>query len=143
MLPTLLHAHGYLYTIRHIIYLMNPSKQSPLLVFSPSTPPEPPIPFSPLFTLLALFVHINLHILIYPNRQSLTGITPLSHTPLYGISALAPCLSIFLARDRFTILWWCVAGSMVWIVHSIRQSVDRGDESISNLEGLRYIAPGA
>jgi hypothetical protein len=125
---------------RHLIFLVNP--KNPLLVFSSSSE-DTPIPLLIPFTLLAIAIHLNLGLLLYPNRSTWTKITPLSYLPLFGLSAISPCLGILLGRSWLTVAWWSVAGEVVWVAHRVQRWIDKGDQSITELEGMKYLAPGA
>ncbi|KIM89228.1 hypothetical protein PILCRDRAFT_813155 [Piloderma croceum F 1598] len=125
----------------HLIFLVNPT--NPLLVFFSSKQPDTPIPLLIPFTLLAVLIHLDLGLLLYPDRSRLTDIAPLSYLPLFGLSALSPFLSILLGRHWLTVAWWSVTGGVVWLAHSVQQWIDQGAQSILELEKMKYVAPGA
>jgi hypothetical protein len=125
---------------RHLIFLINPT--NPLLVFSPSAQPDTPIPLLIPLTLLAILIHLDLGLLLYPSQSTLT-ITPFSYLPLCCLSAVSPCMSILLGRNWLTVAWWSVTGGVVWLAHSVQCWIDKGDRSIMELEGMKYVAPGA
>jgi hypothetical protein len=126
---------------RHIIFLVNPT--NPLLVFSSGIEKDPPIPLLIPFTLLAIIIHLDLSLLLYPDRSTLTDISPLPYPPLFGLSALSPCLSILLGRSWLTVAWWSVSGGVVWLAYNVQHWIDKGDQSIKELEGMKYVAAGA
>lgn len=123
---------------RHLIFLVNP--KNPLLVFSSDNEPDTSIPLLIPLTFLSIMIHLNLGLLLYPR---MIDITPLSYLPLFGISAISPCLSILLGRSWLTIAWWSVAGGVVWVAYSVQRWIENGNQSIAELEGMKYVAPGA
>jgi hypothetical protein len=125
----------------HLIFLVSPT--NPLLVFASTAEPDIPIPLLIPFTLLAIAIHLDLGLLLYPDRSTLTDIQPLSYLPLFGLSAVSPCLSLLLGRSWLTVAWWSVTGGVVWVAHSVQGWMDKGDQSITELEGMQYVAPGA
>ncbi|KZP33688.1 hypothetical protein FIBSPDRAFT_313104 [Athelia psychrophila] len=139
----------YLYVIQavialsgflHVIYLK--SHTNPLLALFPISQADTPLRPTSL-TILAIFIHLNLSLLTYPNHLSPINITPLPYVYLFGLCAVAPGLSLLLGRGWLTIAWWSVTGGVVWLAHTVHQTTQRREESIARLEGLRYVAPGA
>lgn len=128
-------------TVRHLIFLVNPT--NPLLVLFSSKQPDTPIPLLLPFTLLAVLIHLDLGLLLYPDRSRLTDVAPLSYLPLFGLSALSPFLSILLGRHWLTVAWWSVTGGVVWLAHSVQRWINQGAQSILELEKMKYVAPGA
>ena len=78
--------------------------------------------------------------MLYPDR---VDIPTLSFPLLFCLSMIAPCVSILLGHDWVTVTWWSVAAAVVWLVHTVQRWIDGEAESISELEGLKYVAPGA
>jgi hypothetical protein len=126
---------------RHLVFLVTQS--NPLSVLSQSVEPDPSIPLSVPFTLLAIAIHLNLALLLYPDRESITDIPSFSYQTLFGLSVVAPCLCFFLGRELITVTWWGAATGVVWLAHTVQRWIDMESESISELEGMKYVAPGA
>ncbi|THH27033.1 hypothetical protein EUX98_g7148 [Antrodiella citrinella] len=99
----------------HLVYLFGPSKEPPTAAIFPRyLPPDEfnPIPGYHVFTLLHLFVHLNLSGQVLPTAHPLrrwfsrnvftsspyTFFIPLPYLFLFGIAALAPILSLFMAQ---------------------------------------------
>jgi len=132
----------------HLIYLFKSSKDSPIMVLIPALhpDPDPPIPLPTLFTLLSLYLHLNLALLLHPNEVRARidiEIRSLSYQLSYVLAAVAPALCIFLGRSWQTVTWWSLTGTIVFVTHTVQESINRGNESISELEAMRYVAPGA
>ncbi|KAJ6508723.1 hypothetical protein C8R45DRAFT_968465 [Mycena sanguinolenta] len=108
-----------------------------------TTEPDPPCPT--LFALLALALHANLALLLHPNlllRLHPTVPLPLSYSLSYLLSAVAPSLSVFLARSWQAIAWAALPLLVVGLTHSVHSTLREGDEALAELETLQYRAPG-
>jgi hypothetical protein len=125
---------------RHLIFLVKPT--NPLLVFSSSIE-DTSIPLSILFTILAIAIHVNLSLLLYPERSTLAEISLLSYRPLFALSAVSPCLGLLLGRGWLTVAWWSVSGMVVCLAYSVQRWIDKENQSLTELEELKYVAPGA
>ncbi|TFK40807.1 hypothetical protein BDQ12DRAFT_734000 [Crucibulum laeve] len=132
------------------VFLFSPSKSSPLFSLFPaaSVGEDLSMPLPTLFIMLSLFVHLNLAFLFHPNEirmllQLNQNPSPLSYELLYTLSAVPPTLSAFLWRPWQTTLWWCFTPMIVFIVHTVMSAIDNGNESIADLETMKYVAPGA
>lgn len=132
-----------------LVFLFSPSKQSPLLIIFPSSVEhEPSIPFPSCFTLLSLFLHLNLAILCHPDLvrvhlQLNNNPRSLSYELLYSMSAVPPTLSLFLQKTWQTTVWWCSPALIIFIVQSVMEAIETGNQGVAELESLKYVAPGA
>ncbi|KAL0961094.1 hypothetical protein HGRIS_006076 [Hohenbuehelia grisea] len=144
----------FLSFLLHVVFLFSSRKASPLLSILPSEiiDPDPPLPLVSLFSLISLALHLNLAILLDPQRaRSLLGgefgeqisLHYLSYQFSYAIAAVAPTLCLFLGRSWQTIVWWCFPIGLIYITQSLQQAIAQGHESIMALEAMRYRAPGA
>ncbi|KAJ7459884.1 hypothetical protein FB451DRAFT_1563576 [Mycena latifolia] len=127
-----------------LVYLLNPSKASPLLALVPLAPsappdPDPPLPCPSLFALLALALHANLALHLHPRPQLRA---PLAYPLMYALAAVAPTLALFLARSWQTTVWAAVPGLVVALMHSVHATLQEGNEALAELESLKYRAPG-
>jgi len=124
---------------------------NPLLVMIPQDIPDSSvdIPLPAVFTFLNLVVHINLALIAF--RDTLTIQYHLSEAPTilipyqlcYAIAAVPLALSMFLRRSWQLTTWWGVTLLIVFTIQTVLVSIDQGNESISELESLRYVSPGA
>lgn len=129
---------------------MDSPHQNPLFSIFPAELVEtvPSIPYPVMATLLSLTIHINLAVLaLLGDLQTRIQFGDLDFHPvpyqlLYIISAVAPTLSLFLRRSWQSTAWWSLTIAMVFIVHTLTGSIERGNESIAELETMKYVAPG-
>ncbi|KAJ7259490.1 hypothetical protein B0H12DRAFT_1108257 [Mycena haematopus] len=108
-----------------------------------TTEPNPPCPT--LFALVALAVHANLALHLHPNlapRLRLRPPLPLSYLLSYLATAVAPSLSLFLARSWQATAWDALPLLVVALTHSVHSTLMEGDEALAELEALQYRAPG-
>ncbi|KAG6890623.1 hypothetical protein C0995_006599 [Termitomyces sp. Mi166 len=125
--------------------------KNPLLAIFPPTisdnTPEIPLPIP--FTLLNMFLHFNLALLVFPtelrslNIFSETRLHPLPYQLTYAIAAVPPTLSMFLRKSWQSTTWWGVTILIVSTVQMVMDSIHEGNESISELESMRYVSRGA
>lgn len=131
--------------------LVNSPHENPLLAIFPANLPEeiPSIPYPVIATLLSLTIHINLAALAFSGDSQTRvrfgdfDVHPIPYQLLYVISAVAPTLSLFLRRSWQSTAWWSLTAAVVFTVHTVTGSIDRGNESIAELETMKYVAPGA
>jgi hypothetical protein len=95
-----------------------------------------------LFALLALALHANLALLLHPNLLLRLYPLPLSYSLSYALSAVAPSLSLFLARSWQATAWAALPVLVVALTHSVHSTLQEGDEALAELETLQYRAPG-
>jgi hypothetical protein len=95
-----------------------------------------------LFALLALALHANLALLLHPNLVLRLYPLPLSYSLSYALSAVAPSLSLFLARSWQATAWAALPLLAVALTHSVHSTLQEGDEALAELETLQYRAPG-
>jgi hypothetical protein len=132
-----------------LIYLFSPSKSIPILAILPSNNPNAnaPIPLSNLLTCNSLMIHLGLALLLYPEKlqawfQS-RNLKPLPYPAMYTFSAIAPVLSVLSGRAWQTTVWWSLTGALVSVVQTVQESIIQGNQSVAELEKLKYVAPGA
>ena len=113
-------------------------KHNPLLAIYPIRGPEPSIPLPAIFTILSLFIHLNLILLF-----SSGGIRPLPYQLLYSLSAVAPTLSLCLQKPWQITLWWCITPLMVYLNQTVMDAFQQSIQGIADLEQMKYTAPGA
>jgi len=114
-------------------------KNNPLLAIYPIRGgPEQSIPLPVIFTILSLFIHLNLALIFSPGR-----IRPLPYQLLYRLSAVAPTLSLFLQKPWQTTVWWCITPLMVYLNQTFMDAFQQSIQGIADLEQLKYTAPGA
>lgn len=125
-------------------------KTNPLLIIFPEDTPSPrsAIPFATGFTLLSLFIHLNLALLFHPDEvrahlQLTHNPKPLSYGMLYVLSAVSPTLSLFLRLPWQVTAWWLSASVIVFAVQSVMDTVESNSQGISELESMRYVSRGA
>jgi hypothetical protein len=124
---------------------------NPLLVIIPppiiKTPSSIPLPG--LFTVLSIILHINLALLASLDhiklrfRISHVQLHPLSYQLSYALSAVAPTLSLLLQRPWQSTVWWSMTGAVVFTTHSVMSAIEEGNKNVSELESMKYVAPGA
>lgn len=120
-----------------------------LIIFPEDTPSlRSVIPFATGFTLLALFIHLNLAVLFHPDEvrthlQLTHNPKPLSYGMLYVLSAVSPTLSVFLHLPWQVTAWWLFTSVIVFVVQSVMDTIESGTQGISELESMRYVSRGA
>ena len=70
-------------------------------------------------------------------------IQPLPYAVVLPLSATAPTLCVLLGRSWQTVGWWSFTTLVTSIVNTVQASIVRADESVIELENLKYRAPGA
>jgi len=135
---------------RQFIQLLAPTTSNPVLIIFPAELPSSRsvIPFATGFTLLALFIHLNLAILFHPDDvrtclQLTHNPQPLSYGMLYALSAVAPTLSLFLYSPWKTTLWWLLTTVVIFAVQCAMNTIESSSRGISELESKRYVFRGA
>ncbi|KAH6912608.1 hypothetical protein BKA70DRAFT_1422182 [Coprinopsis sp. MPI-PUGE-AT-0042] len=130
-----------------LIYLFNPSKDSPLLtLFPPSGPASSPVPLSTLLTLISLVSHGSLVMLSRQQTHLLAQLRLPDGIPfsvLYSISAVGPTLALVLGKPWQTTVWWCFTAAIIFVSQTVLEAIDAGDHSVAELEAIMYRAPGA
>lgn len=130
--------------------LVNSPHENPLFaIFPADLMEETSIPYPVIATLLSLAIHVNLAVLTFSGdsqtrvRLGDLDVHPVPYQLLYIISAVAPTLSLFLRRSWQSTAWWSLTAAVVFTVHTVAGSIDRGNERIAELETMKYVAPGA
>ncbi|KAH0586197.1 hypothetical protein H2248_007456 [Termitomyces sp. 'cryptogamus'] len=144
---TILRVLLILSSILQIISLFN----NPLLTIFPTTildtTPEIPLPIP--FTLLNMFLHFNLALVTFPtelrslNIFSEAALHSFPYQLTYAVAAVPPTLSMFLRKSWQSTAWWGVTILVVFTVQTVTYSINKGNESISELESMRYVSRGA
>lgn len=98
--------------------------------------------------LLAFLIHLNLFLYLLPSHIRMGGNEiqlpyPLSFGRTYTLSAVAPTLCLFIGHTWQKTSWWFITPAMVYIVHAVKTSIFEANKGVSELEGLKYCAPGA
>ncbi|RXW22502.1 hypothetical protein EST38_g3369 [Candolleomyces aberdarensis] len=133
--------------VAQIFYLFTPSKRTPLEnIFPVSSPSDSPLPLSTILTLIYIGVHVNLLLLCRSplfNLFFIELVKPLPFDLTYALSAVGPALSLFLQKPWQTTVWWCFNPLIVFITQTVVEAIEAGNNSVAELEGMRYTAPGA
>jgi hypothetical protein len=129
----------------HIIYIFSDYNSPLIVVFPPAGGPESPLYLSPVLTLLAIILHANAALLTHPRKLVLARrrITLLPYSVAFGLSAISPTISVLSGKTWQTTAWWCTAAFLTWIVHASNKWVVQEQESIYELERMKYISAGA
>ncbi|KAF9483473.1 hypothetical protein BDN70DRAFT_302213 [Pholiota conissans] len=123
--------------------------RNPLLAIFPTAGSDPSIPLPALFTILSLFIHLNLVLLFNADEirvgfQLSGSLTPLSYQLLYSLSAVAPTLSLlFLKKPWQTTVWWMITPVVIFIVQLVIEAIEQSIQGIADLENMKYTALGA
>ena len=130
-----------------VFYLFTPTKRTPLAnIFPVSGPSDSPLPLSTILTLIYIGVHTNLLLLCRSPLFNLVFVEapkPLPFDMTYAVSAVGPALSLFLQKPWQTTVWWCFCPLAVFITQTVVEAIEAGNNSVAELEGMRYTAPGA
>lgn len=142
----------------HLVYLFGPSKEPPTgALFPQYIPPDGfrPIPGYYFFTLLHIFVHLNLsgRLLLSSHKvrqwfsryhaTPYTFFLPLPFPIMFGLSALAPGLSGLVANGWYDVAWWAETTVLCSFVYVAQTCMREESEGLRTLEGLKYDAKGA
>ncbi|KAJ7600637.1 hypothetical protein C8J56DRAFT_910877 [Mycena floridula] len=133
-----------------LVYFFNPSPETPLHALFPDDSEET-IPVPRVFTVICIMLHLNLSILLRPSelRQFLdrlevdVDLHPISYSLSYALAAVAPTLCLFVGHSWPTVAWWSLTGGVIFTVQTAQTAIDSGNESISSLEAMKYVAPSA
>ncbi|KAF9077744.1 hypothetical protein BDP27DRAFT_1413436 [Rhodocollybia butyracea] len=137
-------------TILFLVYFVSPIRSQDSINSEIIPLPRP-------FTLLSLILHANLLLLldsnsirnillrfrIELNSNTDLGLYTLGPTLSYSLALVAPTVCIFLRRSWLTISWWSITAVVTYTVQTVLESIASGNERISSLEAMRYVAPGA
>ncbi|KAG2757991.1 hypothetical protein P692DRAFT_20710190 [Suillus brevipes Sb2] len=129
----------------HVIYIFS-DYSSPLhSVFPPAGRPESPLYLSPVLALFAIILHANAALVTHPRNLVLAQrrITPLPSSIAFGLSAITPTISVLSGKTWQTTAWWCTTAFLTWVVHASNKWIVQEQESISELERMKYISAGA
>ncbi|KAF8231739.1 hypothetical protein L208DRAFT_1423448 [Tricholoma matsutake] len=136
-----------------LVSLLDSSHDNPLLAIIPSASQDSTssIPLSAVFSLLSLLLHANIYFLAFPDDMTTrlrvhvadVDIRPLSYPICYALAAVAPTHSLFLRRAWQSSVWWGLTVAVIFIVETVTKAIMQGNESISTLETMKYVAHGA
>lgn len=133
----------------HFIYWFS-DRRSPLLAVFPPSPHDQasanaPVPFSGVLTYVAILTHINLSLLVHPRHVVIAGwaIRPIGFTETFVWSAICPVVTIYTGKAWQTTAWWCISAIMTSVVYIVHMWIQKTDKDVTELEDLRYRAPGA
>lgn len=133
-----------------LLYLVTPSKRTPIANIFPIAPShdDSPIPLSTLLTLISIFVHLSISLYCHYPRSLFNLILspppkPLPYDQAFALSAVAPALALFLWKPWQTLAWWSLGPCMVYVTYTVVQAIELGGNGVAELEELRYVAPGA
>ncbi|KAG1809016.1 hypothetical protein EV424DRAFT_1328544 [Suillus variegatus] len=129
----------------HIIYISSDYNSPLVVIFPPAGRPESPLYLSPVLTLLAIILHANAALLARSRNLVLAKrqITPLPYSVAFGLSAVSPAISVLSGKMWQTTAWWCTAAFLTWIVRASNNWIMQEQQSISELERMKYISAGA
>ncbi|OJA09637.1 hypothetical protein AZE42_01388 [Rhizopogon vesiculosus] len=129
----------------HMVYIFSDYNSPLVAVFPPSGGQETSLYLSPVLTLLVIVLHANAALLTQPQNLVLARrrITALPYNVALGLSAIPPAISVLSGKTWQTTAWWCTGAFLTWIVHAANMWIVQGNESISDLETLKYISAGA
>ncbi|KIK38994.1 hypothetical protein CY34DRAFT_808814 [Suillus luteus UH-Slu-Lm8-n1] len=129
----------------HVIYIFSDYSSPLYSVFPPAGRPESPLYLSPLLALFAIILHANAALVTHPRDFVLAErrITPLPSSVAFGLSAIAPTISVLSGKTWQTTAWWCTTAFLTWVVHASNKWIVQEQESISELERMKYISAGA
>ena len=133
---------------RYIIYMLSDRTTPLFVIFRPS--PEAgqanaPLDMSGILAYIAILIHVNLSLIVHPWNVVVAGrvIRAIGFLETFAWSAAAPLLSVYSGRVWQTTVWWCIPGFMTYVVYAVHGWIRKADEDVSELERLKYRAPGA
>jgi len=132
----------------HLIFIFKQPKESPLYALLPDHTPSPTIPLPTLFALLQILLQLHLILHALPPAHPILG--PMSFLPLslshpvtLAATAVAPTFTLLLRHDWPDVAWWALTGSMTLLVFYVKKWIRQSEESVRELNGMRYDARGA
>ncbi|KAF8073713.1 hypothetical protein FPV67DRAFT_1410094 [Lyophyllum atratum] len=125
--------------------------KNPLLVMIPPETPDHPgdLPLPSILTFINIVIHINLAYIVFRdkftrrNKLSEAGTHLLPYRVAYACAAVPPALCMYLGKSWQSTAWWGLTVAILFTVQTVIAAIDQGNESISELESLRYVSPGA
>jgi hypothetical protein len=93
-------------------------------------------------------MHTNLYLLAFSGDMKIllrlkVDVRPLSYPLCYALAAVAPTLSVFLRQRWQSSVWWGLTVIVIFTVQTMTEAVAHGNERISALEAMKYVAHGA
>lgn len=137
------------------MYLLGSGTGTPLSPIFPSATPEDPLPLATVFTLLHLFLHVNLIQRFIPPRTSikywlransfdrLSEFIPMPFSWAFAAAGMAPAFSLLSGYSLPTTLWWSTTNLVALLCYNFERWSTEGVADIRELEGMMYTAPGA
>lgn len=105
-----------------------------------------------MLTLLSILTHLNLLLqcrlpllLSLSRKLSSTpnAIEPVSFALTYALSAVGPTLSLFLGKPWQTTGWWMASLVIAYVTHTVVEAIEESRNGVAEVEGMKYVAPGA
>lgn len=133
---------------RYVIYMLS-DRTTPLFAIFPPSPETGratgPLDMSGILAYIAILIHVNLSLIVHPWNVVVAGrvIRAIGFLETFIWSAAAPLLSVYSGRAWQTTVWWCIPGFLTYVVYAVHGWIRKADEDVSELEKLKYRAPGA
>ncbi|KAI9573529.1 hypothetical protein HD554DRAFT_879263 [Boletus coccyginus] len=132
----------------YVIYMLSDRTTPLFAIFPPSDKtgrPTAPLDMSGILTYIAILIHVNLSLIVHPWNVVVFGrvIRAIGFLETFVWSAAAPLLSVYSGRAWQTTVWWCIPGFLTYVVYAVHGWIEKADDDVSELERLRYRAPGA
>ena len=124
-------------------------RTTPLFAIFPPSPDSgratAPLDMSGILAYIAILIHVNLSLIVHPWNVVVAGrvIRAIGFLETFAWSTAAPLLSVYSGRAWQTTVWWCIPGFLTYVVYAVHGWIGKADEDISELEKLKYRAPGA
>ena len=124
-------------------------RTTPLFAIFPPSPETGratgPLDMSGILAYIAILIHVNLSLIVHPWNVVVAGrvIRAIGFLETFIWSAAAPLLSVYSGRAWQTTVWWCIPGFLTYVVYAVHGWIRKADEDVSELEKLKYRAPGA
>ncbi|KAF8558247.1 hypothetical protein OG21DRAFT_1405267 [Imleria badia] len=132
----------------YVIYMLS-DRTTPLFAIFPPSPEigraTAPLDMSGILSYVAILIHVNLSLIVHPWNVVVAGriIRAIGFLETFVWSAAAPILSVYSGRAWQTTVWWCIPGFLTYVIYAVHGWIDKADEDVSELEKLKYRAPGA
>jgi hypothetical protein len=124
-------------------------RTTPLFAIFPPSPETgrttAPLDMSGILAYIAILIHVNLSLIVHPWNVVVAGrvIRAIGFLETFIWSTAAPLLSVYSGRAWQTTVWWCIPGFLTYVVYAVHGWIRKADEDVSELEKLKYRAPGA
>ena len=124
-------------------------RTTPLFAIFPPSPEasraNAPLDMSGILAYVAILIHVNLSLIVHPWNVVVAGrvIRAIGFLETFGWSAAGPLFSVYSGRAWQTTVWWCIPGFLTYVIYAVHGWIKKADEDVSELENLKYRAPGA